>query len=238
MPGSVNARPRWLAATAVVTGVAILLGLGSWQMLRRAEKHALIERIETRMAVPPVALPARIDDAGAWDYRRVTVSGRFLHEREIHLSSRTRDGVVGVEVVTPLERPDGTTVLINRGWVPRDLADPATRASGQVAGPVTATGIARMPSAPGLFTPDNQPDKGFWIRADVAEIAASRDLDTVLPVIVEAGPAPNPGGWPKGGRAEIHLPDNHLQYALTWYALAAVLVIVALIAGRRQRRKS
>lgn len=221
----------------MVTGVAILLGLGSWQMLRRAEKHALIDRIESRMAAPPVELPARIASAEAWDYRRVTVSGRFLHEKEIHLSSRTREGTVGVEVVTPLARPGGTTVLVNRGWVPRDKADSGTRAAGQVAGLVTVTGIARVPPEPGLFTPENAPGKGFWIRADVAEIAASQDLGMVLPVIVEAGPAPNPGGWPKGGRRGIHLPDNHLQYALTWYALSVVLVVVAMIAGRRQRRK-
>lgn len=231
-------RPRWIAVTAIVVGVALLVGLGTWQLFRRAEKHALIAHIKARIHGPAVMLPARIGDAEAWDYRHVRAAGHFLNDREIHLASRVRDGIVGVDVVTPLKRTDGATVLVNRGWVPQERADPATRAAGQLTGTVTVTGVARVPYKSGLFTPDNEPAKGFWMIPNVAQIVAEEKLGPTLPIVLEADATPSPGGLPEGRETRVDLPDNHLQYAFTWYALAIVLIVIARRARRRRKSKT
>ncbi len=233
-----NAEPRrrsgWFMAALALAAFAVLVGLGTWQMARRAEKHALIATMESRLAEPAATLPARIEDPDAWDYRRVHVTGVFRHDREVHLANRVRNGVVGVQVVTPLARPDGATVLVDRGWVPGTLADPARRPDGQVGGMVTVAGIARVPAPPGPFTPAGDPATGFWLVAEPAAIAAALGLAETLPLVLEADATPNPGGWPRGGGTRLDLPDNHLQYAITWYSLAVALVVIALIARRRR----
>lgn len=225
-----------IGTVLVLAAFAVLVGLGTWQLERRAEKHALIAHIEARLAAPPVPLPARIEDADAFDYRRVRVTGRFLHDKEMHLLGRVRGGVAGVEVVTPLLRADGAAVLVNRGWVPPALADPAARPAGQVTGPVAVTGIARVPSVPGPFAPGNDPARGLWFSPDVPAMARAAGLEGAVPVIVEADESPVPGGFPKGGGTRVALPDNHLQYALTWYGVAVALVAVVLAARRRRPR--
>jgi surfeit locus 1 family protein len=219
---------------AVVAAFAVLVGLGSWQLTRRAEKHDLIARIEARLAAPPVVLPANINDRSALAYRRVTVTGRFLHDKEIHLTGRVRGGAAGIHVLTPLLREGGAVVFVNRGWVSQSRIDPATRAEAQLAGRVTVTGIARLPARAGPFTPANVPAKGTWFIPDIPAMARAAGLGAALPVIVAADATPNPGGFPKGGDPRIKLRDDHLQYAVTWYALALVLVVIILIARRRK----
>jgi surfeit locus 1 family protein len=199
---------------AVVAAFAVLVGLGSWQLTRRAEKHDLIARIEARLAAPPVVLPANINDRSALAYRRVTVTGRFLHDKEIHLTGRVRGGAAGIHVLTPLLREGGAVVFVNRGWVSQSRIDPATRAEAQLAGRVTVTGT--------------------WFIPDIPAMARAAGLGAALPVIVAADATPNPGGFPKGGDPRIKLRDDHLQYAVTWYALALVLVVIILIARRRK----
>lgn len=221
--------------TALTAALAVLLGLGTWQMARRAEKHDLISRIQTRMAAPPTVLPDSIADPSAWDYRRVVVRGRFLHDKEMLLSGRAHRGVAGYHVVTPLARADAPAVLVDRGWVPAARASPASRAEGQVTGPVTVAGIARAPASTGAFTPANDPGRGFWITPDPAAMARHAGLGPVPGLVVEADASPLPGGLPLGGVSRVALTDNHLQYALTWYSLA--LVLVAVVAAYRRRRK-
>lgn len=220
----------------MVTGaLVVLLALGTWQMARRAEKHTLINQVEAQLQVPPVALPDRVADPAAFDYRRVSVRGRFLHDKEMLLSSRARRGVAGYHVVTPLRREGAPMVLIDRGWVPRDRAQPVRRAEGQVTGTVSVTGIARVPSRHGLFTPANDPVRGFWLIADPAAMALAAGIGPVPGLIVEADATPNPGGYPKGTVPVVGVTDNHLQYALTWYSLALVLLVVVYAVRRRRK---
>jgi surfeit locus 1 family protein len=223
----------------MVTGaLAVLVALGTWQMARRAEKHALIDHVAARLQAPPVALPERVADPAGFDYRRVSVRGRFLHDKEILLSSRARRGVAGYHVVTPLRRDGALPVLVDRGWVPSEFAAPARRAAGQVAGVVSVTGIARVPARRGLFTPANDPARGFWLIADPAAMALAAGVGPVPGLIVEADATPSPGGYPKGTKATVNITDNHLQYALTWYSLALVLVVVVYAVRRRRKQMS
>ena len=225
--------PRATFAFALA-GFAILIVLGTWQMERRVWKTDLIATMDARLAMPPIPITDFLAGNATEDYRPVSASGTFLHDHEMYLAARGYQGQLGYHVVTPLSLDDGrTTVLVDRGWVPVDRQAPSSRASGQVPGPVSVTGIARQPPKPGLFTPDNRPDQNLWYWADLPAMAAHAGLSQVAPLLIEAGPAGNPGGLPIGGQTYINLPNNHLQYAITWYSLAVVLAVIYLVSRRR-----
>ncbi|MDH6266608.1 surfeit locus 1 family protein [Rhizobium sp. SG_E_25_P2] len=229
----------WIVAFLVV--FAALLALGTWQVERLQWKQALLVEIDKNRNAAPVpvetirALP-NPDVEG--EYRRVTVTGRFDHAHEQYFFA-TLDGDVGYHVYTPLIRPDGRTAFINRGFVPEALKDPARRTEGQLAGEVTITGLYRAPLAakPSWVTPENEPGKRiyFWKDIHAMAVAASVAGDTLEPYFIDADAAPNPGGWPKGGVTQVDLPNNHLSYALTWYGLAAVLLIIGALNWRKRR---
>lgn len=221
-------RPAWLAALlglAGLAGIAGLLALGTWQLERRVWKHELIARVESRIHAAPVAAPgsAAWPAIGAGDaYRRLRVTGHFLHGQETLVTAATEHGS-GYWVLTPLVSGDGFTVLVNRGFVPPERRDPATRAAGQTAGVVTVTGLLRLAEPGGGFLRANDPGAGRWYSRDVAAIAAAHGLGGAAPYFIDADAAPNVGELPIGGLTVIAFPDNHLVYALTWFALAAML---------------
>lgn len=204
--------------TALVVG--LLLVLGTWQLQRMAWKEGLIATLDANRALPPVELPGTIDNAEDWRYRTVSVTGTFRFEDEIHIIAYDAASKLGYLIVTPMVRADGTTVLVNRGWVPTEKADPSTRAEGQVAGVVTVNGMARPGWPQGWFVPDNAPDKNIWFWGDLPAMAQAAHAPDALPLFVEADKTPNPGGLPLGGQSVINLRNDHLQYAITWYSLA------------------
>ncbi|PXW66470.1 SURF1 family protein [Methylobacterium sp. B4] len=225
---------------ATLVCLAILLGLGFWQLARKGEKEALIARIVERSHVEPPAAPPPFDawNARADEFGRVRVTGTFLHDREtlVHGLAPGEPGraLQGFYVLTPLRRDDGTTILINRGFVPTELKDPKNRAAGQVAGEATVTGMLRASETRGLFVPESDPKRDAWFTRDVPGIAAARGLTEVAPYLIEADATPNPGGWPRGGQLRVDLPNNHLQYAFTWFGIAACLIgVFSVFAWRR-----
>jgi surfeit locus 1 family protein len=227
--GALHFRPRLGPTLAALGAFVVLLGLGTWQVQRLHWKEALIAERAARLTAPPEALPAQSDDWRAWDFRRVTVSGTFRHDAEQLFGATAIEGRLGHHLLTPLMRPDGAAVLVDRGWVPADRAHPAARREGQLEGQVSVTGIARYRGSdrPSWFLPDNEPEQGLWFSYDLAALEAAIGLE-LLPVVVEADATPNPGGLPLGGQTRTELPNNHLQYAITWYGLAAALVGVYL----------
>jgi surfeit locus 1 family protein len=138
--------------------------------------------------------------------------------------------------VTPLQRGDGTVLLVDRGFVPTDRKAPETRPAGELAGPVRVTGLVRIAAEgkPSWFTPDNDPARNSWFYVDIAAMAKAAGIaGPVLPFYVAADASPNPGGLPQGGRSVTDLPNNHLQYAITWYALALALIAIYIRFARR-----
>jgi surfeit locus 1 family protein len=224
-------RPGLGATLFTLVAVAIMVALGTWQVERLAWKNALIERIESGMRAAPVPLPARIDDPAEWDFRRVSATGQFLHDHELDLAARTMNGRVGYHVVTPLKCYDGTLVLVDRGWVPLERRDPASRPEGLPAGTVTVEGVARVPAGQGWMQPDNDPGKNMWFWYDINAMAGQvgPGAGDPLPIVIEAGSSPNPGGFPIGGQTNVNIANNHLQYAFTWYSLAITLVVVYFV---------
>ena len=223
-----------LATVVAAAGVVVLLGLGTWQLERRAWKADLIAARQAGFDAPAVPLPAALPDPAALEFHRVWVEGRFDHAHEMHLTSRFYRDKAGYQIVTPLLLADGSAVLVNRGFVPLANKDPATRAAGQVAGAVRVEGVVRLSAAPGAFTPANEPGPNLWFYPDVAQMAAAAGLTRVRPVFVEAGAEPNPGGLPIGGQTVLDLPNDHLQYAITWYSLALALAVIYGLFCRRQ----
>src|SRR5258708_3942995 len=108
----------------------ILIGLGTWQVQRLHWKTALLASISANMEKPPVPLPEKLDNPRAWEYRRVTMAGRFLYEHEFLVKPRTRDEVVGADMFVPFERMSGGTVIVNRGWIPDNMMPAASRPRG------------------------------------------------------------------------------------------------------------
>jgi len=230
---SARFRPRLWPTVIALPAFLILLGLGSWQMDRLAWKRDLIAEREAALASPPLAAPPARFDPARHAGRRVTARGTFLHGREMYLGPRARDGRPGYEVVTPLILADGAAVLVIRGWVPLDRRDPERRAAGQPAGTVAVEGLMRASETPGLFTPDNAPAEGLWYWLDLDAMAAQAGLQRARPYVIEAGPAANPGGLPIGRPYRVELRNDHLQYAITWYALAAALAVIYILFHRR-----
>lgn len=218
-----------------------LIGLGVWQVERRAWKLDLIARVEARVHASPVAAPGPVDwhTVGPDDtYRHVRLSGTLLHAKETLVQAVTEEGA-GFWVLTPLRRADASLVLVNRGFVPGDHRDPATRQDGQIAGETTVTGLLRLTEPGGAFLRANAPREGRWYSRDVAAIAAAHGLSGVAPYFVDADAIPtNPGGLPVGGLTVIAFPNNHLVYAITWFGMALMLAAACVYVLRGGRERS
>lgn len=221
---------RLTITTAV--GLAVLVGLGLWQLQRLEWKDSVIDRIEARTEKRPVTLERALELAEERpnpNYFPVHVEGRFHHDRERYLYALSLDGEPGWHVITPFETVGGEVVLVDRGFVPEALRDPATRPEGQIADAVGVTGLIRTPEKPGFFIPENEPDTNQWFSRDLA--AMNRSMFPggnvqVAPFFLEARESDVPGGWPQGGQTRLTLTNNHLQYALTWFGLAVALVVI------------
>ncbi len=227
----------FLAGLVALAGVAGFAGLGVWQVQRLGWKHALIERVEARMRAAPVPAPGpeRWSATGRDEYLRVALAGRFLHDRETLVQAVTERGA-GFWVLTPLVTDAGFTVLIDRGFVPPERRDPGSRAQALPTGAVSVTGLLRLSEPGGGFLRSNAPAEGRWYSRDVAAIARARGLSDAAPYFVDADATLNPGGYPVGGLTVLRFADNHLVYALTWFALALMLAAALLFVLRGEYR--
>jgi len=233
---------------AMLAATAILVGLGTWQVQRLGWKEGLIAQIEARVTAAPVApdeVETRLKRGDAVEYTRLTATGRFAHERTLYLYQIGAGGP-GWHVYTPLEQADDRVLLVNRGYVPLERRDPATRADGLSQGVVTVTGLARTAARKGLFTPDNDRAANEWYWRDIAGMVDAAYPDgtpDAFAFVLEAEAAPANAGdtpqWPQGGVTLLDLPNKHFGYALTWFGLAATcLGVGGVFISRRLRRKS
>ncbi|MGF1611476.1 MAG: SURF1 family protein [Kiloniellales bacterium] len=240
--GRLRFRPTPWATAFTIVGLAALIGLGTWQLQRLEWKEEQIAERHARSTEEAVALPGGLGDPQALDYVRVALTGRFLHDRELHLGSRTLKGAVGYHVVTPLLLDDGRTILVDRGWVPPERLDPTSRAEGQVAGEVEIEALLRPGGWRGwtLTRPANDPAGNLWLWLDLPAMFEALGAEAaglgrpITSVYAEALPNGAPGGLPVAVAGAIDLRNEHLQYALTWYALALALLIIYLVYSTRR----
>ncbi|OJU03852.1 MAG: cytochrome c oxidase assembly protein, partial [Rhizobium sp. 63-7] len=205
-------------------------------------KEQLLADIAERRAAPPASL-ADIEALGSRgedvDYRAMTVSGRFVNNKERHFFATYR-GQTGFYVYTPLLLADGRYLFVNRGFVPYENKEPEMRKQGQLTGQVTVIGLARAKLAekPSSIVPDNDPAKNIFYWKDLDAMADTTGLDRseVVAFFMDADATRNPAGLPIGGVTQFELPNSHLQYALTWYGLAVALVAVSVTMWLRRRK--
>jgi surfeit locus 1 family protein len=219
-----------------ILAFALLIALGTWQIERKAWKESLIASLTERLAVPASELPPVAEwpklDRARDEFGRVKFDAAFDHGREALVFAapsafRPDAAGPGYWVLTPARLADGGIVMVNRGFVPDGRQEPKMRPDGQIAGPVEIAGAMRWPDDRHWFTPSDDPAHNLWFTRDPVAIAAAKGLNStaspLAPFYVEQEAPVPPGGLPQPGRLTVALPDNHLQYALTWYGLAAVL---------------
>lgn len=215
--------------------LAVLCLLGNWQVERLAWKLDLTEKLELRYGLPPIAIPSTVSDTDDWLYRHVSVTGRFLHTREMPLYGVGPNGRPGYDLFTPLLSKEGRYVIINRGWVPEDMKEQSSRPETIKAGEIKVTGVLRKSWQKERFAPENDLARNLWYYGDLQAMAKAQDLDKVFPMYLYADKSSIEGEYPIGGRTRLKLVNNHLDYAMTWYGLAIVLLVIYIIFNVRRR---
>ena len=225
-------RPARLLAF-MLPALAVLIALGTWQLQRLDWKQGLIAEMDARVDADPVALPAEPPPLEEWRFRPVSVEGAFEAGRDFLFPARTLDGRSGLDVLTPFRRADtGETILVHRGWAPtpEEVAPPPQ-------GQRTVTAVLRHPWEKTLFRPDNQPETNQWFWMDLGQMAAELGETGLAPYYLALVPGGESAGYPVPRPARPDLVNNHLSYALTWYALALVLAAIGTILIRAELRQ-
>jgi surfeit locus 1 family protein len=241
---------RWFLLMCTGLAFAGFVALGSWQLLRLQWKLDLIARVDQRVHAPAVPPPGPQHwpavNADGDGYRHVRLTGDYLFDKSVQVQAATELGS-GYWLLTPLRQGDGTTVLVNRGFIyaPADRPADGTPALNN---PVTVTGLLRITEPGGGFLRHNDPASGHWYSRDVAAIAAAEKLDLArtAPYFVDADAAQEPGATaanrgalahPVGGLTVISFHNSHLVYAVTWYALALMVAGALFWVVRDEKRQ-
>ena len=217
-----------------VVGTAILLALGAWQVQRLAWKEGLIAEIEARLSAEPVPLP----DAPEPErdrLLRVEATGRIGTD-EVHVLSSLDPWGAGYRIVSPMELADGRRIMVDLGYVPQDMKEPAARprpASADAGeAPDQVTGLLLWPSEVDGFTPEPALDRNIWFARDVPAMAEALAAEPVL-LVAESHPWTE---WPRPTPPGTNVPNRHLEYAVTWFSLAAVWAGMTVFWIRQQLR--
>jgi surfeit locus 1 family protein len=218
-----------------IIGFAILISLGVWQLERKTWKENLIATLNARISAPPHALP-KAPQQGTDEFSRVQLRGTFIPGQSALVftsGSALRPDVMapGYWVLSPLRTDDGRIVVVNRGYVAGKDAPPPP------SGEADLVGALRWPDEDGMFTPSNDPQHNLWYSRDPVAIAAAKGWGQVAPFFVEQE-TPQLTNAPRAGPLVVHLRDNHLQYAITWFGLAGGLAGVYLVSLRGRLRRA
>ncbi len=232
--GLAGFRPRLVPTLIALPLILLCLALGSWQLQRLHWKEGLIAQRDAALAAPPAAPPQTLEEARALALHRIVLDGVFLYDREILMHAIGPKGGIGFDVITPLRTPDGRIVFVDRGFVPSELADAARRQQSEPTGTVRVIGRLFLPSPAGLFVPANRPDRNEWFHIDLPMMAKADRLPDPAPFYIKAEASQNAAGWPLARTALPELPNNHLQYAVTWFALAFAGLVIYLVSQREK----
>ena len=248
-------RPRLGFSLFTLVMVAAFIGLGVWQLQRRIEKHALIAALTERLAAAPVALPPAATwsslDAERDEFRRVHFRATFDAGSDAMVyssGSAVRDDISGpgTWAFIPARLPGGEVVVVNAGFVQNTMQDRAQqdRAVAHLgAGEATdLVGYIRFPESAGILTPSANVEKRLWFARDHLAMAHALGWSdggkAVAPFYIDLEQPLSPGGIPKPGPLQVHLKDDHLQYAITWFALAGAVVIAFFVWWRGKRHRA
>jgi len=254
-PFNPNAQKRatsWLSPYKLLLGFMPIFtfGLGTWQIYRLQWKLDLIQELEDQLAKEPMELPRLIKVAALPDFewRRVIIEGEWDHTHSVLIGPKIKDGKGGYSLVTPLKRPSASTILVDRGFVERDLADSTrlnTNPSALADGLVRVVGMLRLQPQKNSFTPDNQPEKGTWYWPDIDQLVeySGGEAAGVQPVLVEAIYQGDMGqkladvarGVPVGRDMIVDIRNQHATYSVIWYSLSAATSLMFWLLVRKKR---
>lgn len=210
-----------------ILGTVVLVSLGTWQMQRMIWKEGVLDEIAARIAAAPVAVPASPDPQGD-RYLSVSASGSFTGE-ELHILASTRHVGAMYRVISPFETTDGRRIMVDRGWI-----KPPQKDAVRPAGPATITGNLHWPDEIDGFTPKSDAEKNIWFARDVPTLADVLGTEPVLIILRETSETNPPvTPLPIDGAA---IPNDHLEYVVTWYGLAIVWVLMTVYYLRRLRK--
>jgi surfeit locus 1 family protein len=222
-------RPTFWASVVALPVLGVLVALGTWQVERLEWKNELIATRAARVAAAPVTVSDVLrDGVAAREYRPITVEGTLRNDVAMRLINRTRDGAPGGHVIAPLVLADGGgTVMVDRGWMPVDALRNFRPGAAE---PARIDGFVRDYTVRGAFVPDNEPDRNNWFFLDEAAMMTASGLSGPVGFYVQAGPASGaPGTYPAGSVPDVNLRNSHLEYAVTWYGLALVLIVIFVV---------
>jgi len=220
-----------LAGVFALAGVAVLIGLGVWQLQRLEWKQGVIAALEARLAAAAAPVPDRPDPERD-GFLRVRVAGTIGAE-ELHVLTSVRPHGPGFRVIAPLTDADGRRVLVDLGYVP----EAAKNAGPRFVDPVEVTGALYWPEETDGFTPAPDRNANIWFARDLAPMAAALGTEPLLVIAESVSPPPLAGEWPKPLHLGVNLPNDHLQYAITWFLLALVWAVMGALLVRRERRR-
>jgi len=219
-------KPELIPLLFILVAEILLIGLGAWQVERLEWKNGLIAAISTAQAEPVLdRLPESLEGL---EYRKVTLTGKFLHDKTLHKVGSRQGERPGFFLLTPFALKDGRIILVNRGFAPKDMAK-------EPKGAQQVYGVLRpMRGKRAFFIPDNQPQKNLWLYEDISAMSQQTKL-TLLPLVVEATGAYEKNVYPIPSDGKIALRNDHLGYAITWFSLALVGIILFGIYYRERR---
>jgi surfeit locus 1 family protein len=219
---------RWLPWLFIVPTVLTLLALGSWQLQRLQWKETVMQQYEEGRVKPVLSINSlSTEEIQNLPYRRVTISGEFHHDKEIHLGGRRRLGKTGYHLLTPMTLEDGRHFLVNRGWIPfkkKEIKDRPETVEQEAA--IDLQGVIRFPKPPNLITPSNHPEKNFWFSVDYPALESFTELK-LEPVVIELmNDEPDLKVLPIVSDGKRVFRNDHLGYAITWFSLAIAAMVI------------
>jgi surfeit locus 1 family protein len=230
-------RPLLVPTLFLIVGLPVLLWLGTWQLQRLEWKLKVIQNMEERMDAPAVDI-AGVAPALNDEYRRYRVSGMFLADHEFHWLTTSETYGIGYQLFSPFRLDDGRLVIINRGYMPDALKEPSTRSEENwlETGPESFEVIARVPETPGSLDGANDVAANIWLTRDTRAMCTQTGLSDCMALYLERDGEVADAVWPKPNAARVKLVNNHLDYALTWFGLAIVLIAIYLAFHKAQGR--
>lgn len=219
----------------MLCAIVLFIGLGSWQVARKQWKEHVVAQIEAAQQMLPLTqLSTQPEALVAQEFRKILFSGTYFPERSLYLGGRFRDGDSGYFVLTPLHiKGDGRAVLVNRGFIPSAMRKTfeGLQYNGRV---VQVEGVVRLPRQKKKFLPNNNPENNVWFWEDLGAMQDKTGL-ALLPIIIEATSNKESEEYPLPSRGKISIRNDHLGYAITWFILAGVALVMLLIYRRTRK---
>ena len=228
-------RPRPLALFFFLLCFGTTMALGTWQVQRLAWKTNLIAEIEAaKEGAPLTVIPNDAEELKTRAFFPVALHGKWLGDTEFHISPRFYKGTLGYFVISPFLLDNGRTVLVNRGWVPADKKELASRPETRIAGAATIHGLLRLGNERNYFTPASQPAKNLWFGRDTAQMAATANLKNIILAMVDMVGVQDIKNIPVPSDGTIRLNNDHLSYIFTWYGIALGILVIFILTLRKK----